>query len=119
MVKTKPAYNAVSQDVLNRIREERLAQGLSLEELAERIDKSWQMLQKYETGKVSPTLDTLAKVAIALDRPLACLVKGGSSLTEDEASLIDMVRDNPQDAVVLKSTLKGLQEARLATDKAG
>lgn len=112
MVKQKPAYNSVPEHVLNRIRVERLAQGLSLEELAERIDKSWQMLQKYETGKVPVTLDTLAKVASALNRPLACLVKGGSALSESEADLIELVRANPQDAVVVRSTLRGLQEAR-------
>lgn len=50
-----------------KIRECRKRKGLSQEELANKIGVKRAVVSKYETGKISPRIDTVQKIARALD----------------------------------------------------
>src|ERR1700722_17325933 len=49
-----------------RLKQARLAAGLSLRALAEKVDVSPPAIQKYEQGKIVPSSDVLIKLAHAL-----------------------------------------------------
>ncbi|KOG21824.1 helix-turn-helix domain-containing protein [Streptomyces viridochromogenes] len=57
-----------------RIRAARLHANLSQEKLAELAGMDRQTINRIEQGHASPTLDTLIRIAVALDVPLAGLV---------------------------------------------
>jgi Zn-dependent peptidase ImmA (M78 family)/DNA-binding XRE family transcriptional regulator len=52
---------------LTRLREAREARGLSLDELAERIGTSRQLVHRYEHGKVTPRPETFIRICAALN----------------------------------------------------
>lgn len=52
---------------LARLREVREARGLSLDELAERLNTSRQVISRYETGKAIPRMETFVRLCAALD----------------------------------------------------
>lgn len=52
---------------LDRLREAREARGLSLDELAERIGTSRQLIHRYERGKVTPRPETFIRICAALN----------------------------------------------------
>lgn len=68
-----------------RIREDRAAQGLSLEQLARLTGISAPALSLIETGKRDPRLTTLKRIADALRVPLATLIADGSDAAEPSA----------------------------------
>lgn len=53
--------------------EARTAKGLTLEALAKKADLGKSTIQNIETGKVSPTLDQLERIAAALDTKITAL----------------------------------------------
>ncbi|MET7605145.1 XRE family transcriptional regulator [Streptomyces avermitilis] len=55
----------------SRITLARKRRGLTLAELSDRAEVSLQSLSNYETGRTAPRPDTLAKIASALDFPVA------------------------------------------------
>lgn len=57
----------LSEKICLKIRLERQKRGFSQEEFAEKAGLSRNAIWKIESGKVSPTLDTLEKIAAALD----------------------------------------------------
>jgi transcriptional regulator with XRE-family HTH domain len=57
-----------------RLRELRLQQGLSLQQLAERADVSAAAIHKIERNGMVPTITTLLKLADAFDRPVGYFV---------------------------------------------
>ena len=57
--------------VPQRLREARLAQLWSLEDLAERVGVSRQAISQYEMGLSTPSPDVLGKLARALNRPIS------------------------------------------------
>lgn len=63
-------------DVQYRIRKTRKEKGLTQEELAERMGVTQSMVGQYETNKQPPKLDTLKKIAKALDVPENYLLIG-------------------------------------------
>jgi len=66
-------------DYTERVRQNiirlRQKQGLTLMALAEKCGMSKGFLSEIESGKKSPTIRTLSKIADALDVPLVALVK--------------------------------------------
>lgn len=58
-----------------QIRRERLRQGLSLKQIEQRAGISPTHVSEIERGRSSPTVGALAKIALALDRPLSRLVE--------------------------------------------
>jgi transcriptional regulator with XRE-family HTH domain len=59
----------------DRIREVRLWQNLTQERLGERAGMDRQAINRIEQGHASPRLDTLIRLASALEVPLAKLVR--------------------------------------------
>ena len=56
-----------------RLRQLRQEKGLTLKELAQRVNKSESYLSRLERGEVNPTLSTLKAIADELDRPIIYL----------------------------------------------
>lgn len=107
----KRTYNAARPGVRNRIREHRLAAGLSIEELSELVGMSPGAVQRKETGLRSVTVDELEKFAAALNIAPADLVPGGVGLTEEERALIAALRDMPErDRRAVHNLAEGLTE---------
>jgi transcriptional regulator with XRE-family HTH domain len=53
-----------------RLREAREAAGLTREQLAVQVGRSYSMLAQYESAAKQPSLDALTRLAEALDRPV-------------------------------------------------
>lgn len=80
-------------DIAGNLRQLRRRQGLSLEQLAQLSGVSRAMLGQIETGKSSPTVALLSKVASALGLPLAALLAEAPAsrcrlLSKDDAQRI-------------------------------
>lgn len=63
----------INEKIAIKIKFERLKKGFSQEELAFRAGISKTSIWKIETAKVSPTVETLAKIAEALEVDFATL----------------------------------------------
>jgi len=59
-------YNVINEKICLKVKFERLKKGFSQEELAFQAGVNKNTIWKIETGKVSPTVETLAKIAQAL-----------------------------------------------------
>lgn len=57
-----------------KIRDARKAAGLTQEDLAKELDINRSTLSKYESGIISPTLEMLARIAIAINKPVQDLL---------------------------------------------
>lgn len=66
-----------------RIRKARKAKGLTQEELAKSLGVSFAMIGQYERGERNPKLDTLQRIADALDVNVGLLLYGENSTTID------------------------------------
>ena len=64
------ADNPVNQYICARMRKRRAEQNISRTELAQEIGVSYQQLQKYETGKNTPSAAKLWLIAEHLDVPV-------------------------------------------------
>jgi transcriptional regulator with XRE-family HTH domain len=64
------------QELGARLRELRLAKGLTLRELARQVGKSESYLSRLENGKLNPSLASLKRIADALDKPLVHFFEG-------------------------------------------
>jgi len=92
MVKKK-SDNEIIGDNIRRIREQK---GFSQKEIAVAIEAAPTQYSRVETGKVSPSLKTLTKIAKVLDVPLDNLVNADSNKTQEitikDKSLFEKVR---------------------------
>ena len=69
-----------------RIRDERLLLRLTIEQLAERIDKSSSYLGQIERGEGKPSIETLVDIANALGVTVDILLKDNLRLNDDNIS---------------------------------
>lgn len=60
-------YSMINDKICLKVKFERLKKGFSQEELAFKAGVNKNTIWKIETGKVSPTVETLAKIAEALE----------------------------------------------------
>ncbi|QJD81550.1 helix-turn-helix domain-containing protein [Spirosoma rhododendri] len=65
----------IKEQVAELIRESRKARGLTLKELGERIGVAESTVSLYESGKQNLTIETLKKVADALDLQFEAVFK--------------------------------------------
>lgn len=65
---------AFIKNVCTNIRQTRMSKGMSQVDLANACDFDRQNMQRIESGKTSPTLKTLFKIAKALDVSVSDLV---------------------------------------------
>ena len=95
------------------IRRLRLAQGLTLADVADRAHISSAMLSRLETGAVSPSLETVAAVAAALGADLPTLFRGLGAQPSDA----QLVRKGEGLEVVRRGTRRGHTYHLLASDR--
>jgi transcriptional regulator with XRE-family HTH domain len=91
----------------------RLAQGLTLAELAQNAGISAGMLSRLETGDVSPSLETLAALAKALGITLTALFRDDSASGSDA----QLVKKGDGLEVVRRGTKRGHTYHLLASDR--
>ena len=60
-------YNMINEKICLKVKFERIKKGFSQEELAFKAGVNKNTVWKIETGKASPTVETLAKIAQALE----------------------------------------------------
>lgn len=65
----------IKQIVARQIREARRAKNVTLKELGERLSISEATASRYESGKQNLTIETLQKIADALDMNFATSIK--------------------------------------------
>jgi transcriptional regulator with XRE-family HTH domain len=111
---------------LKHIREEK---GLSQQNLADQAGINKMLISKYETGKSTPSMDNLGKIARALDTTVDYLIfdnvpnegrvefndlelmekfKEAENLSEDDRKTIKTIVD----AIIVKRTVEGVLERR-------
>lgn len=82
MVPKKNVARVVSLEVVRLLREERIRLAISLNRLAEKSGLSRSMVSYVERGLRNPTLDTLLRMANALNVDLSKLLKHASKHEE-------------------------------------
>jgi transcriptional regulator with XRE-family HTH domain len=94
----------------NRLREARVAAGLSQSELEELSGIPKARLSRYENGHVEPSIQTLAKLARALNVSEASLLGDQRAILEDFFSVLD------QRGVRVSSSDQGIRLAHAFAD---
>ena len=94
------------------IRQLRLSRGLTQESLAEKSDLSVDAVRRIEWGTISPSLDTLSKLASGLDISLRTLFSTFEQRKRDDvAELADYLsKRSPKDARLVARLVKVLFE---------
>ena len=89
MPKTSKSPDATDLAVGHKIRAQRLINGISQAELAERLDLTSQQLQKYEKGANRVSAGRLKLIAEALEIPVSAFFEGApdSPTTLDDANV--------------------------------
>jgi transcriptional regulator with XRE-family HTH domain len=94
-------------ELAQRIKNRRLQQRVTLEELARRADLTRSMLSKVENFRVTPSLEALARIAKGLDISMATLLEGLDKkspqvviIRRDEGKVVE--RDRPISRIVYK-----------------
>ncbi len=92
-------------------RQLRLSLGLTQEGLAERSDLSVDAVRRIEWGTISPSLDTLSKLAHGLDISLSTLFSTCEQHRDDVAELADFLsKRSSKDARLVARLVKTLFE---------
>jgi transcriptional regulator with XRE-family HTH domain len=105
--------DAIGRQVGATARRMRVAQGLTLAEVAANAGISQPMLSRLETGDVSPSLDTLASLVRALGTSLPALFRDGGATPSDA----QLVRRGEGLEVVRRGTRRGHTYHLLAADR--
>lgn len=94
-----------------KIREIRKARKLTQEQLAERIDIGTPNISYFETGKFSPSIETLEKIAKALDVEIYQLYmfQPQKSIDEIRTELINFINSDEQTSRLLYKFYKSIK----------
>jgi transcriptional regulator with XRE-family HTH domain len=113
----RPEAGAAGSNIAARVgasaRRLRLAQGLTLAELAQSAGISVGMLSRLETGDVSPSLETLAALSAALGSTVAALFRDDGGAGSDA----QLVKKGEGLEVVRRGTRRGHTYHLLASDR--
>ena len=113
----RPPEGAAGSNIAARVgasaRRLRLAQGLTLAELAQSAGISAGMLSRLETGDVSPSLETLAALSTALGSTVAALFRDDGATASDA----QLVKKGEGLEVVRRGTRRGHTYHLLASDR--
>ena len=113
----RPPEGAAGSNIAARVgasaRRLRLAQGLTLAELAQSAGISAGMLSRLETGDVSPSLETLAALSTALGSTVAALFRDDGAAASDA----QLVKKGEGLEVVRRGTRRGHTYHLLASDR--
>ena len=77
----------VSEPLAVRIKEARIANGLTITELADKIEVSKQIISKYELGQAKPSLDIFDRLVLALGFPEDFYLKDDKIIPQSEGPL--------------------------------
>ena len=77
-----------------RLRQVRASRGITQEELADRADIARTMVGRYETTEQLPAIDTLVRIADALDTSTDCLL-GRTPIVDADIDKTDNKPKNP------------------------
>jgi transcriptional regulator with XRE-family HTH domain len=108
-----PPIAGLAAQVGATVRRLRAAQGLTLAELAGSASISPAMLSRMERGDVSPSLDTLAQLAAALNTSCAALLRDPDKVASDA----QLVKKGEGLEVVRRGTKRGHTYHLLASDR--
>jgi len=97
-----PLEDQIGWVIGNQLRARRQEIGLTLVQLAERAGMSKGMLSKIENAQASPSLSTLACLAVALDMPVTSFFRG---LTEERDAVFVKAGRGPE--IVRQGTRAG------------
>lgn len=79
-----------------RIAIARIANGLSQNAMAKKLNISQQVLSGYELGRNSPPLETFVKICTCLDAPVSWFIQSikqyGSIISEEEVELLSELK---------------------------
>jgi transcriptional regulator with XRE-family HTH domain len=84
-----------SKEVGEKLRGFRKRRGLTQEQLAEKIDVTFQQIQQYESGTSRLNTDKLQSIALALSVPIAAFFaekEVESTLSDEEVKLVNGYR---------------------------
>lgn len=103
-------------DLGNTIIQLRKAKDISMDDLAITVGTSGAIIERYERGEISPSVEVAAKIAKALEVSLDYLVGNTSVLVKDKKilyrlELLDKIADSDRDTIlrVVDSFLKDAQ----------
>jgi transcriptional regulator with XRE-family HTH domain len=115
IAETVPTADFTWAEIGARIRDWRTARGLTQDQLAEAADLSQPGLFRIEAGETNPQLDTLQRIAKALNHTVRELLCGCSSVEPAEfkdffrRAMTVFVRAHPAAILVLKNGLAGAE----------
>jgi transcriptional regulator with XRE-family HTH domain len=101
-----------AEEVGRRVREARLAQGWTHEELARRMDVNWRTVQRWQNGRL-PKMQTLLHLAEVLNVPTGYLIEPDAT-TDELAELRAQVEELTERLDALARALDHQEPARPA-----
>ena len=105
-------------DIGTRIKELRKARGMTQKELAKKTSLSIASIQGYEQKKYKPKLNTIAKIAVALDVLLLDLVDTDDPILQNEITAINIPDLNYIKSVLRSTRSQNIYELnRILSDK--
>lgn len=105
-------------DIGTRIKELRKARGMTQKELAKKTSLSIASIQGYEQKKYKPKLNTIAKIAVALDVLLLDLVDTDDPILQNEITSINIPDLNYINSVLRSTRSQNIYELnRILSDK--
>ena len=105
-------------DIGIRIKELRKARGMTQKELAKKTSLSIASIQGYEQKKYKPKLNTIAKIAVALDVLLLDLVDTDDPILQNEITAINIPDLNYINSVLRSTRSQNIYELnRILSDK--
>ena len=105
-------------DIGTRIKELRKARGMTQKELAKKTSLSIASIQGYEQKKYKPKLNTIAKIAVALDVLLLDLVDTDDPILQNEITAINIPDLNYRNSVLRSTRSQNIYELnRILSDK--
>lgn len=97
-------------DIGTRIKELRKARGMTQKELAKKTSLSIASIQGYEQKKYKPKLNTIAKIAVALDVLLLDLVDTDDPILQNEITAINIPDLNYINSVLRSTRSQNIYE---------
>ena len=102
-------------DIGNNIKKLRKSKGLTQTQLAQKINKGLRMVQKYESGEVTPTLEILFELGKIFDINPLLLIKPVEEIPQDDLELTEELRKKDYLIEFIKELAKQ-EEVSFASD---
>lgn len=97
--------NNINERTSDKIKKIRLEKGFTQKQLAEKCGMYESQIRKYEAGKANPKIETLQRIANALDVPLSALKNDLDLLCESVTNYFDFHAEVIKAAIKEENTL--------------